>query len=119
MTKIESLVIEFADNVCAQSECIQRGDATTGNKHARKYIRALERLREFGDEGRDALAPLMHDSRDDVRLMAAVFLLRHRHAEARAVLETLASANKGLASFGADQALKRWDEGTWDLDPIN
>lgn len=52
----------------------------------------------------------------DVRVMAAAHLLRYRTAEARAVLEEAAKGT-GLVPFGAQQALKRWEEGTWALDP--
>jgi hypothetical protein len=48
--------------------------------------------------------------------MAAVNLLRYQHDRARVVLET-EGRGKGLVAFGAMQALKRWDEGTWALDP--
>lgn len=52
----------------------------------------------------------------DVRVMAAAFLLRHRTAEAKAVLEA-AARGKGIAALGADETLKSWNEGTWELDP--
>ncbi len=115
MTITEKLVREFADNVMAQTDSIKRGDAKTGNRCARRYIKAFEDLRALGNEGRDALAPLMFSDRDDVRLMAATFLLRHRHQEARSVLEELATV-KGFVGLGASQALKRWEEGTWHID---
>lgn len=114
--QIEKLVKEFAENVVAQTDAIRRGDAKTGNKHAKRYIRAVEALRALGDQGRDALVPLMHEGSDDVRSMAAAFLLRHRHNEARRVLEDLARG-EGLVAFEASEALKRWEEGTWQLDP--
>jgi hypothetical protein len=47
--------------------------------------------------------------------MAAAFLLRHRHKEARRVLEG-AAEGKGLAGLGAQETLKRWDEGIWGFD---
>ncbi len=47
--------------------------------------------------------------------MAAAFLLRHRTAEARAVLEE-AAKGQGLAALGAMQTLKNWEQGTWALD---
>ena len=115
-SKIQKLVREFADNVAAQSDAIARGDHKTGNKHAKRYIQAFMALRELGNAGRDALAPLMHEGRDDVREMAAAYLLRHRHDEARVVLEKLARGD-GLVAFAAGQALQRWNEGTWQLDP--
>jgi hypothetical protein len=116
MTRIEKLVTEFVDNVAAQTDAIGRGDSKTGNKHARRYIRAFQSLRELGDEGRDALKPAMHAGRDDVRAMTAAFLLRHSHEEARAVLSAL-SSGEGFVAFSAGETLKRWEEGTWQLDP--
>jgi len=118
VTNIEKLVREFADNVAAQTDAIGAGDSRTGNKHAKRYIRAFESLRELGSDGRDALVPLMFAGRDDVRGMTAAFLLRHRTEDARRVLEDLARG-KGLAAFGAGEALKRWEEGAWALDPAS
>lgn len=113
----EVLVREFADNVVAQTKAIERGDAKTGNKHARRYIQAFEKLRGFGDEGREALSALLEDERPDVRVMAAAYLLRYCEEEARRVLEAEAKG-LGLVAFGASEALRRWDEGAWALDPV-
>ncbi|ATB39854.1 hypothetical protein CYFUS_005302 [Cystobacter fuscus] len=115
---LEKFVAEFAHHVQAQNEEIFRGDAKKGNLHARKMIAAFTQLRSHGDVGRDALAVLFSHPRMDVRVMAAVFLLRHRTTEARAVLEE-AAKGQGLVPFGASEALKRWEEGTWALDPAD
>jgi hypothetical protein len=40
----------------------------------------------------------------------------YRPVEARKVLQELASG-KGLVAFEAGEALKRWEEGSWQLDP--
>jgi hypothetical protein len=114
--KLEKLVEKFAENVAAQTDAIWRGDAKTGNKHARRYGAAFDKLRAHGDAGRDALAVLLNHPRMDVRVTAAACLLRHRTAEARAVLEE-AAKGEGMVPFEAQQALKRWEEGTWALDP--
>ncbi|WNG56896.1 DUF2019 domain-containing protein [Archangium gephyra] len=114
--KLEDLVEQFAQNVAAQTDAIWRGDAKTGNKHAKKYGAAFDKLRTHGDAGRDALALLFKHPRPDVRVMAAAHLLRYRTAEAKTVLEEVAKG-EGLVSFKAGQALKRWEEGTWALDP--
>jgi predicted ArsR family transcriptional regulator len=116
MTQLEKLVREFGENVAAQTDAIRRGDPKTGNKHAKRYIRAFQALRALGDQGRDALVPLMFESRDDVRGMAAAFLLRHRPDEARRVLQDLARG-EGFVAFSATETLKRWEEGAWQLDP--
>jgi hypothetical protein len=114
--KLEELVEQFAQNVAAQTEAIWRGDAKTGNKHARKYGAAVDKLLAYGDAGRDALLALLTHERMDVRVMAAAHLLRYRTAEAKAVLEE-AAKGQGLVPFEAAQTLKRWEEGTWALDP--
>ncbi|WP_404373590.1 DUF2019 domain-containing protein [Corallococcus coralloides] len=113
---LEDLVEQFARNVEAQSDAIHRGDARTGNKHAKKYTAALQELRAQGDVGRDALAVLLKHPHPDVRTMAAAFLLRYRTAEAKAVLEAAAKQG-GIAAIGAIMTLRRWNEGTWALDP--
>ncbi|MBZ4336767.1 DUF2019 domain-containing protein, partial [Corallococcus sp. AS-1-12] len=81
MTGLESLVEKFAQNTAAQTDCILRGDARAGNKHAEKALAAFMALRERGDAGRDALAALFSHARMDVRVTAAAFLLRHKTAE--------------------------------------
>lgn len=113
---LEALVAQFADSVAAQTDAIWRGDARTGNKHARKYIAAFDKLREHGDAGREALTELFTHPRMDVRVMAAAYLLRYRTKEAMAVLKE-AAREEGFVPFKAAQALKRWEEGTWALDP--
>jgi len=114
--KYESLVEEFAECVAAQSEAIAKGNPTLGNKYAKRYMAAFEKLRSHGDEGRNALVVLLTDERADVRVMAAAYLLRHCGDRAKSILESEAKG-KGLISFGAAQALQRWAEGTWNLDP--
>ena len=116
MKKLEELVEEFARNVSAQTDAIFRGDAKTGNKHADRYIAAFKKLRAHGDTGRNALAALFTHPSMDVRTTAAAFLLRYRTAEAKAILEE-AAKGEGLVAFESEEALKRWEEGTWALDP--
>ncbi|QSQ22963.1 DUF2019 domain-containing protein [Pyxidicoccus parkwayensis] len=110
------LVETFARHVVAQTEAIWRGDAKTGNRHARQVSAAFDKLCAHGDAGRDALAVLFTHPSMDVRTMAAAYLLRHRTREAVAVLEE-AAKGQGLIPFEAQQCLLRWKEGTWALDP--
>ena len=105
----------FRENVVAQTDAIwNRGHH--GNEHARRYIRALGKLREIGDTGRDALGVLLNDIRPDVRVATAAFLLRYKHEQAMGVLRE-AAKGKGMVSFEAGEAIKRWNEGAWQLDP--
>lgn len=75
---------------------------------------AWDKLREkYGDEGRDALAVLLRHERQDVRVMAACLLLRHRTNESVDILEQEAKTGH----IGAILTLRRWREGSWQLDP--
>jgi hypothetical protein len=114
--KLEKLVEEFARHVEAGTDAVWRGDSKAGSQHADRYIAAFEKLRAHGDAGRDALAVLLEHPRMDVRVTAAACLLRHRTAQAKAVLEA-AAKSEGMVPFEAQQALQRWEEGTWALDP--
>jgi len=114
--KAEDLVRQFAEAVVAQDACLERGDAKTGNRHAGRQFAAFRKLRAMGDSGREALAALLRDPRPTVRGMAAVFLLRYKTADALAVLREL-SKKRGIIGFEASEAIKRWEEGTWQLDP--
>lgn len=116
MSTVAELVEQFAANVVRQTEAIERGDAVASNRFADEYIGAWRRLREIGDAGREALAELLSHHEVDVRTAAATFLLRYRTAEAKQVLEE-AAEGQGLVAFEAAQALKRWEEGDWHLDP--
>lgn len=57
------LVAEFARCVANQNEAIARGDATSGNRFAKRYLAAFEKLRGRCDAGRDALSTLLTDGR--------------------------------------------------------
>jgi hypothetical protein len=114
--QIQKLVTVFTDAVISQTEAIRQGNPGTGNKHAKRYIAAFKKLRSLGNAGRDALIPLLAHSRADVREMAAVYLLRYKTKEAIEVLQS-EGAGVGLVAFGAQQAIKRWQEGAWNLDP--
>ncbi|NOK22381.1 DUF2019 domain-containing protein [Corallococcus carmarthensis] len=113
---MEKLVEVFAQHAAAQTDAVRQGDAKTGNKHAKKVNETFDKLCAHGDAGRDALAILFTHPRMDVRVKAAAFLLRHRTEEAKAVLQE-AARGQDLVSFAASEALKRWSEGTWALDP--
>jgi Domain of unknown function (DUF2019) len=95
VAEFDKLVEAFAYHTEAQTWEIFNGDARTGNKHAKKALAAFKKLCAHGDAGRDALAVLFTHPSMDVRTAAAAFLLRHRTAEAKAVLEE-AAKGKGL-----------------------
>ena len=114
--KLAPLVEQFAVNVAEQTDAIWRGDAKAGNRHARRYLVAVDELLAHGDAGRDALASLLTHPRMAVRVKAAAYLLRYRTAEAKAVLEE-AVRSEGMIPFIAAEVLRNWEQGTWALDP--
>ncbi len=114
--ELEKLVAEFARHVEAGTDAVLRGDSKAGNRHATRSIAAFKKLRALGNAGRDALSVLLEHPRMDVRVAAAAFLLRYRTKEAKAVLEE-AAKGEGMVPFEAQQALQRWEECTWALDP--
>ena len=114
----KALAEEFSLEVAKQTDAIMAGDHKKGNKHAKRYIEIFKTLRAMGDLGRDALLPLLGHERADIRVAAAAFLLRHKTSDAMAVLQGVAMGT-GMAAFGASEAIKRWKEGTWTLDPLS
>lgn len=114
--RIQKLVDMFARAVIEQTEAMKRIDTRTGNRWARRGHRTFEELRQFGDRGRESLTQLFSHERADVRVMAACYLLRYRTKESLRVLRT-ESRGQGSIAFGASEALLRWNEGAWSLDP--
>ena len=113
---LDHLVVSFAENVLAQQAAIDAGRPTVGNRHARRYIAAWQSLCNHGDAGREALLPLLDHPQPTVAVMAAAFLLRYRTERCLSVLHAWANA-PGLIGFEAQQALERWADGSWALDP--
>ncbi|MEW5789867.1 MAG: hypothetical protein AB1899_18655 [Pseudomonadota bacterium] len=118
MSRFLTLIQEFEDNVQAQYEAIKRGDHKASNKHAKRYIKAFQELRMHGDEGREAFSVLLTSGKDEVRGMAAAFLLRYKKTEALTILEEL-SRGESLVAFSARETLARLAEGDWQLDPAD
>lgn len=116
-SQIEELVNAFANAVVGQTDSMGRGDSASGNEHARQYSHIFRSIRQIGDPARDEFSKLLRHPRQDVRVMAACYLLRHNTAAALSVL-TSESMKGGLIGFEASEAIKRWKDGEWSLDPI-
>jgi hypothetical protein len=110
------LVRKFAESAIGQTDALENGDAVSGEKHAVACSKTFDALRAQGDSGREALTALFEHEDAAVRTTAAVFLLGYCEERALAVLEAEAKGD-GLPAFVAAQALERWEEGDWDLDP--
>lgn len=115
LTNLEEIVEEFAD------AAIKADEATfTNGRMARKYsnkeIKCWKKILQFGDQGKEELSRLLNHPDPSARVAAAGYLLKFKTEEALAVLHE-AAQHEGLVPFVAQECLKRWEEGTWALDP--
>jgi HEAT repeat protein len=110
----QKLTAQFVADVLAQEECIARGDAVVGNRHADGYIGAARQLLNGGATAVDAFAGLLSHPADGVRAMAAAFLLKERTEAAVAVLRPLARG-RDVVALGARETLKRYERGDVEM----
>jgi hypothetical protein len=110
---IEQLVEKFAEHVIKQdaAETVDQG-----NRHALATGKVFDELAKHGDAGRDALSRLFSHPHRYVRCLSATFLLGYKNEAATAVLKEL-SRGTDLIAFGAEQSIKNWQSGDWELDP--
>ncbi|MCE5185145.1 MAG: DUF2019 domain-containing protein [Planctomycetaceae bacterium] len=90
------------------------GDYKKANKNHDKIIKTLERLRQFGKEGNDALLSLIHDQNQSVRCWAATHCLAFNEKEARNALGQLARED-GIIAFNAKMVLEEWKKGNLQI----
>lgn len=113
--RVDRLVQQFRTHTKEWAKASQ-SDSAEATRHDDLVLEAFDELAKHGDSGRDALMVLFADPDPEVRTSAAAFLLRHCTSEAQLVLREVAKG-KGMVAFSAEQALQRWEEGTWSLDP--
>jgi hypothetical protein len=113
---LDSLVRRFAQAVIDQENATSRFDIEGANMHARRVSAVFDELCKHGDPGRETLTKLFKHESGQVRVTTAAFLLRYAHDRARAVLAAEAKGD-GLLALAAGQAIQRWEDGTWELDP--
>ncbi|NJM39409.1 MAG: hypothetical protein HC853_00885 [Anaerolineae bacterium] len=106
---------DFQTAVIGQREALLKGDWRTGNPLAKKYDAAFRKIIEYGEEGRNALLALTEHPNVSVAEMAAVYSLKYNPEQCLNVLRRL-SSEPGLIGFGAQQAIQRWEEGSWQLE---
>lgn len=113
-TKLQKLVEEFAD-AAVKADTFTYENGRMARKYSNKEIECWKKIRQLGDEGREALCRLLTDPRHSARIAAACYLLKFRTEQALAVLRE-AAQHEGLVPFTASECLKRWEEGAWNLD---
>lgn len=113
---LKILVDRFAECVTMRSAALRRGDSDEANRFVRECVAIFWQLASFGNQGRDALAILFMHPLNSVRVASAAWLLRYKHDEAMQVLRAVAEG-QDMDAFRAQQCMKRWEEGEWQLDP--
>jgi len=115
--EILSLVKLFADNAILSRKYLWE-DSKKQNEHEDAVGCAFDELvSKYGNAGREALATLLSNENDSVASKAAAHLLRYCNHQATSTLKRIAETGDGFNAFAASEALKRWEEGDWDLDP--
>ena len=112
--KLSDPLAVFVAAVVRQFEFIAQGDARNGNNEARKYIAAARTLLSGGKTSIDRFATLLLHDHDDVRAMAAAYLLKERTDAAVAALKPIA-AGRGLSALGAQMTLARYERGDLEI----
>ncbi len=113
-TTPEELTNLFADAVMAQDECIMRGDARAGNRHAETDTSAARQLLDCGESTIEVCCKLLEHASVSVKVRAAAFLLQSRTERAVATLKPIANG-RGLAAFGAKMTLVRYERGDLEI----
>jgi hypothetical protein len=106
--EIQKLVVEF------RTAAIKKGDGTDDELDDMQYEvmkSSFHRLKESGDDGKEALISLLDDESKFVRVWIAAGLLVEGYSSARTVLSDIA-AGSDLTSFNAKITLEEFEKGT-------
>jgi hypothetical protein len=112
---IQRLVARFAEAARNHYDATLQGDWRKANKNAKRIADIFHSLVATGEEGKQALLELTNGKDLAVASMAATFSLKYATTQATAVLERIA-IQPDLLGFKAQQSLKRWQEGSWQLE---
>jgi hypothetical protein len=112
----KKLVEQFSQAAERSFEAMMKGDWKENNKWAKKQAKAFQQIIAIGDIARDELLTLLDHENLNVVLNAAVFSLKYDTEKSITTLERIASTDRGMVGFRAQQALQRWEEGSWQLE---
>lgn len=111
----KKLVEQFAEAAEKSFEAMMKGDSKENNKWVKRQVKAFHQIIEIGDIARDELLTLLNHENPRVASSAAAFSLKYDTERSIATLEKIAR-EPGMIGFGAQQALRRWEEGSWQLE---
>ena len=108
LQRLESAAVE--NNIA-----IQQGDSEKANQTVDIIFKYFDEIKNFGDVGLEKMKILMNAQDLAVRATVAGLLLHYFTKDALQTLQEVASADSGILGFRAEQAIARWEEGTWDI----
>jgi hypothetical protein len=113
--QIQKLVADFSEASSIHFDATIAGDWKSANSHAKKINKSFLEIRKLGTDARTALLNLVDTEPFPVAAMAAVYSLKFCPERALAALEKIAK-EPSFIGFEAEQAIKRWTEGSWQLE---
>lgn len=112
---IDTLVAQFRAGANAHFAATLAGNYRKTNMEADKIHSTFLKLKEAGDEAREALIQLTLEGETPQAVMAATYSLKYDAKRSMEALKRL-SKDRGMLGFKAEQALKRWQSGEWRLE---
>lgn len=113
--EIQQLITKYAVAAHKHQEAIMEGNSRKANRQAKQIAETFQKIITTGELARKALLQLTQSEDEAVAVMAATFSLKYATGEAIAVLRRVAK-RPDLLGFRSEQAIKRWEEGTWRLE---
>ena len=113
--QIDRLIADFVKAAKKHHEATMQGYWPETNKQAKRISKTFRDLVEIGESARQALLALVDSDDLAVASAAAVFSLKYDTERSQVALRRIAK-EPGIIGFGAEQALKRWEEGAWQLE---
>ncbi len=104
----DRIVSDFENYCVKNDEAAQSLNPKLANKYAKKIINCYLQLREL--QKTNELSKLLRSENENVRLWAATHVLPTDEAEAKKVLQELAT-KPGLNAFSAEMTLREWGKG--------
>jgi hypothetical protein len=114
----DSVIKELIDNfaqAARQHNIFSISDWRKANKEAKKMHSYFLEITSHGQPARVALLELTESEETSVSLMAAVYSLKFNSEKSLMVLKKL-EKQPDVIGFQAQQAIKRWEEGSWQLE---
>ena len=113
--QIGRLISEFVRSAEKHYRATLAGNSKQTNAQAKRIRKVFQEIVKSGDDARVALLEQIHNENDGIAIMAATYSLKFNPKESLATLRRI-SQKPGWIGFGAEQAIKRWEEGNWHLE---